>query len=54
MTQLEHGKKEILDLIEQTIATYDQREELCSKIQTLEEKGQMESSAHLQVNTVFH
>lgn len=49
VTQLEQGKKQILDLIEQTIAAYDQREELCNKIQNLEEKGQSENSVHLQV-----
>lgn len=49
VAQLESGKKQILDLIEQTISAYDQREELCNKIQNSEEKGQQENSVHLQV-----
>ena len=49
VTKLEHGKKYILDLIEQSVAAYDQREEICNKIQNLDEKGQFEQSIHIQV-----
>lgn len=48
VTKLEHGKKHILDLIEQSVAAYDQREELCHKIQNLNEKSQNENHSHMQ------
>lgn len=49
VTKLELGKKFILDLIEQSVAAYDQREEICNKIQNLEDKGQIEHINHMQV-----
>lgn len=48
VTKLEHGKKHILDLIEQSVAAYDQREELCQKIQNLNEKSHNENHSHMQ------
>lgn len=48
VTKLEHGKKHILDLIEQSVAAYDQREELCHKIQNLNDKSQNENHSHMQ------
>lgn len=50
VTKLELGKKLIMDLIEQSVAAYEQREELCNKIQSLETKGHNEQTLHLQVN----
>ena len=50
VNKLEQGKKYILELIDQSTAAYDQREELCNKIQTLKEKGLTENSVHMQVN----
>lgn len=47
--KLESGKKYILELIEQSINAYDQREELCNKIQNLKEKSLTESTIHIQV-----
>lgn len=49
VTKLELGKKLILDLIEQSVAAYEQREELCNKLQNLEGKSQNEQNLHLQV-----
>lgn len=52
VSKLELGKKLIMDLIEQSVAAYEQREELCNKIQSLEIKGQNEQNLHLQVSTL--
>lgn len=49
VTKLELGKKLILDLIEQSVTAYDQREELCNKLQNLDGKSQNEQNLHLQV-----
>lgn len=49
VTKLELGKKLIMDLIEQSVAAYEQREELCNKLQNLEGKSQNEQNLHLQV-----
>lgn len=49
VNKLEQGKKYILELIDQSTAAYDQREELCNKIQTLRDKGLTESTLHMQV-----
>lgn len=49
VTKLELGKKLILDLIEQSVAAYEQREELCNKLQNLDGKSQNEQNHHLQV-----
>lgn len=50
ISKLEMGKKFILDLIEQSVSAYEQREELCNKLQNLEGKSQNEQNLHLQVN----
>lgn len=47
--KLEVGKKMILDLIEQSVAAYEQREELCNKLQNLEGKSNNEQTLHMQV-----
>lgn len=48
VTQHEHGKKFILELIEQSATAYDQREELGNKIQNLSDKQLIEQSNHMQ------
>lgn len=48
VTQYDHGKKYIMELIEQSVAAYDQREELGNKIQNLSDKQGVESSNHMQ------
>lgn len=50
VTKLEQGKKTILDLIEQSVTAYEQREELCNKLQNLDGKSQNEQTLHLQVS----
>lgn len=50
VTKLELGKKLIMDLIEQSVTAYEQREELCNKLQNLEGKSQNEQNLHLQVS----
>lgn len=54
VTKLELGKKFIMDLIEQSVAAYEQREELCIKLQNLEGKSQNEQNLHLQVPFPFN
>lgn len=49
VSKLEMGKKMIMDLIEQSAAAYEQREELCNKLQNLEGKSHNEQTIHLQV-----
>lgn len=49
VTKLESGKKLIMDLIEQSVSAYEQRDELCNKLQNLEGKSQNEQNLHLQV-----
>lgn len=51
VTKLEMGKKFIMDLIEQSVSAYEQRDELCNKLQNLEGKSQNEQNLHLQVRT---
>lgn len=46
---MEIGRKMILDLIEQSVAAYELREELCVKLQSLEGKSSNEQNIHLQV-----
>lgn len=47
---MEIGRKMILDLIEQSVAAYELREELCAKLQSLDGKSSNEQNIHLQVN----
>lgn len=49
VTKLEMGKKLIMDLIEQSVSAYEQRDDLCNKLQNLEGKSQNEQNLHLQV-----
>lgn len=53
VSKLEQGKKYIVELIDQSTVAYDQREEICNKIQNLKEKGQTETGIHMQVNDKF-
>lgn len=46
---MEMGRKMILDLIEQSVAAYELREELCVKLHSLEGKSSNEQNIHLQV-----
>ncbi|KAJ6635259.1 Coiled-coil domain-containing protein 63 [Pseudolycoriella hygida] len=46
--KLEQGKKYITELIDQSTAAYDQREEICNKIQNSKDKGQTEGTVHMQ------
>lgn len=48
INQLNQGKKYIMDLVEQSTAAYDQREELCNKLQTLKDRGQADRMLHVQ------
>lgn len=40
------GKAMIIELLEQAITTYDQREEWCSKLDALKEKSAMDYRKH--------
>lgn len=48
VTQYDQGKKFIMDLIEQSVSAYDQREELGNKIQNLNDKQCVETNNHTQ------
>lgn len=48
VTRLNDGKKHLIDLIEQATQAYDQREELCNKLQMMKDKGQNDKYAHIQ------
>lgn len=52
--QLDHGKRYIVELIDQSTSAYDQRDDLCSKIQNLREKGLSESGIHMQVSSLCY
>lgn len=53
VSKFEQGKKYIMELIDQSTTAYDQREELCNKIQGLKEKGHNETSIHTQVHLII-
>lgn len=40
------GKAQILELVEQAISTYDQREEWCNKLDALKEKAAIDYRKH--------
>lgn len=48
VNQLNQGKLNMMNLIEQSTAAYDQREELCNKLQLLKEKSDSDKVAHVQ------
>lgn len=49
VTKTEQGKKFVMELVEQSVAAYDQREDICNKIQNLDDRGQLENNVHMQV-----
>lgn len=49
VTKLEQGKKYVMELVETSVAAYDQREDICNKIQNLDDRGKMENNVHMQV-----
>lgn len=50
--RLEQGKKFTMELVEQSVAAYDQREDICNKIQNLDDKRQTENNLHMQVCSI--
>lgn len=44
--RLMDGKAQILELVEQAITTYDQREEWCNKLEALKEKAAIDYRKH--------
>ncbi|XP_055640309.1 coiled-coil domain-containing protein 63 [Toxorhynchites rutilus septentrionalis] len=46
--KLNEGKRYMMDLIDQATSAYDTREELCTKLQILKDKGQSEKIGHIQ------
>lgn len=48
INKLNYGKRHIMDLVEQATNAFDQRDELCSKLQTLKERGQNDRTGHVQ------
>lgn len=49
VTQFNEGKKYIMDLIDQSTLAYDQREELCNKLQVLKDRNENDKIMHIQV-----
>lgn len=50
VTKFNEGKKYIMDLIDQSTLAYDQREELCNKLQLLKDRSENDKIMHIQVN----
>ncbi|XP_062533276.1 coiled-coil domain-containing protein 63-like [Armigeres subalbatus] len=48
VAKLNEGKRYMMDLIDQATSAYDTREELCTKLQILKDKGQSEKVTHIQ------
>lgn len=48
INKLNYGKRHIMDLVEQSTNAFDQREELCTKLQILKERGQNDRTNHVQ------
>ncbi|KAG5683354.1 hypothetical protein PVAND_012640 [Polypedilum vanderplanki] len=48
INKLNYGKRHILELVEQATNAFDQREELCTKLQILKERGQNDRTSHVQ------
>lgn len=47
INKLNCEKRHIMDLVEQATSAFDQREELCTKLQTLKERGQSDKTNHI-------
>lgn len=48
INKLNYGKRHIMDLVEQATNAFDQREELCTKLQILKDRGLNDKSNHVQ------
>lgn len=48
VTQFNEGKKYIMDLIDQSTMAYDQREELCTKLQQVRSRNESDRMLHIQ------
>lgn len=48
INKLNNGKRYIMDLVEQATNAFDQRDELCSKLQVLKDRGHNDRSNHIQ------
>lgn len=48
INKLNYGKRHISDLVELATNAFDQREELCTKLQILKERGQNDKTNHVQ------
>jgi coiled-coil domain-containing protein 63/114 len=48
INKLNYGKRFIMDLVEQAANAFDQRDELCSKLQILKERGMNDKQNHVQ------
>ncbi|XP_053696565.1 coiled-coil domain-containing protein 63 [Sabethes cyaneus] len=48
VNKLNEGKRYMMELIDQASSAYDTREELCTKLQILKDKGQSEKMTHVQ------
>ena len=48
INKLNYGKRHIMEMVELATNTFDQREELCTKLQCLKERGQNDRSNHVQ------
>ncbi|KAL5292010.1 CCDC63.2 family protein [Megaselia abdita] len=48
VTQFNEGKKYIMDLIDQSTMAYDQREELCTKLQQVKSRNESDRMLHIQ------
>jgi coiled-coil domain-containing protein 63/114 len=48
INKLNNGKRHIMDLVEQATNAYDQREELCTKLQILKDRGHNDRQNHVQ------
>lgn len=48
VTQFNEGKKYIMDLIDQSTMAYDQREELCTKLQQVKSRSESDRMLHIQ------
>ncbi|XP_075162557.1 coiled-coil domain containing protein 114 [Haematobia irritans] len=48
VTKYNEGKKYIMDLVDQSTLAYDQREELCNKLQLLKDRSENDKIMHIQ------
>ena len=54
VNQFNEGKKYIIDLIDQSTLAFDQREELCNKLQVLKDRNENDKMMHIQVEQGQH